>query len=316
MAAESRIGPVAEEIFKMVCRRSTVFTSNSSIREKGRDSMQRTLGVLSTLAVSAALMSMAPAVRSQILASGSVDFEANGATFFGAPYMANRKTTHVQKLADGTTITHVVLGKEARDSEGRTYSERRVGDTGDGDESHVTVHFFIRDPVARTSTSWDSRSKFATVFHAPAPGSVRFGSAPAPAPPEAAVGGGAPAQAGPAHAPVGAPGAMPPIRMVDTRPNAVESLGTKTIEGVTVEGKRMTRIIPAGRQGNDQPITIIEERWHSPELKITVLQIRDDPRTGTTTMELSDIVPGEPDAALFQVPEGYEIRERTPGQVD
>jgi hypothetical protein len=161
----------------------------------------------------------------------------------------------------------------------------------------------VQDPTTRTSTSWDSRSRIATVFHAgelrpAAPGGVgsaRTNSAPV------------------ASATLGAP---PPVRFAEGKGRDVEDLGSKTIDGVNVEGRRTTRIIPAGEQGNDQPMTIVEERWYAPELKITVLQIRDDPRTGTTTMELSDIVPGEPDAALFQVPDGYEIRERTPGQME
>ena len=39
------------------------------------------------------------------------------------PYSATFKTTVVQKLADGTTITRVSTTREARDSQGRTLHE-------------------------------------------------------------------------------------------------------------------------------------------------------------------------------------------------
>jgi hypothetical protein len=86
------------------------------------------------------------------------------------------------------------------------------------------------------------------------------------------------------------------------------------MNGVEAKGTRTTRVIPAGREGNDQPITVVHENWISPELRITVMSINDDPRTGTSTMELTDIERGEPDAGLFQVPEGYTVKDRTPEQ--
>ena len=94
----------------------------------------------------------------------------------------------------------------------------------------------------------------------------------------------------------------------------VEDLGMKTINGVEAKGTRTTRVISAGREGNDQPLTVIHETWFSTALGIPVMSINDDPRVGTSTMELTDIERGEPDPALFQVPEGYTVKERTPGQ--
>jgi len=91
-----------------------------------------------------------------------------------------------------------------------------------------------------------------------------------------------------------------------------EDLGIRTINGVEAKGTRMTRVIPAGRDGNDQPLTITSEWWRSEELGIMVMSVNDDPRTGTITMELTDLERGEPDAALFQVPEGYTVKDRTP----
>src|SRR6267154_2781949 len=50
-----------------------------------------------------------------------------------------------------------------------------------------------------------------------------------------------------------------------------ESLGNQTVEGVLVEGKRITRTIPAGQIGNSQPIQIISEVGASLDIKVTVM---------------------------------------------
>jgi hypothetical protein len=91
------------------------------------------------------------------------------------------------------------------------------------------------------------------------------------------------------------------------KPN-VEHLGTQTMEGVSAEGTRTTVTIPAGQIGNDQPIIIVSERWYSPELQVTVMSKRSDPRTGTTTYKLTNINRAEPSPALFQVPADYSVR--------
>jgi hypothetical protein len=59
---------------------------------------------------------------------------------------------------------------------------------------------------------------------------------------------------------------------------------------------------------------VTHETWVSEELMLAVMQIDDDPRTGVRTMELTDIERGEPDPALFQVPEGYTVKDQYPNQ--
>jgi hypothetical protein len=79
------------------------------------------------------------------------------------------------------------------------------------------------------------------------------------------------------------------------------SLGTRVIEGQTVEGTRSTVTIPAGAIGNERPIKSVSERWFSPELRIVVLSWRKEPRFGETTYRLTKITRAEPPAALFEV---------------
>ena len=88
-----------------------------------------------------------------------------------------------------------------------------------------------------------------------------------------------------------------------------EDLGTQIIEGVSAVGTRMTTTIPAGQIGNDQAIVIVNERWVSPDLGVTVKSIHSDPRQGTTTYKLTNIDRGEPAHSLFEVPADYKLAE-------
>jgi hypothetical protein len=89
----------------------------------------------------------------------------------------------------------------------------------------------------------------------------------------------------------------------------VEHLGTRTIEGVSAEGTRTTVTIPEGQIGNEKPIITTTERWYSPELQVTVMNKRSDPRTGTTTYKLTNINRSEPSPLMFQVPADYTLIE-------
>ena len=98
-------------------------------------------------------------------------------------------------------------------------------------------------------------------------------------------------------------------RLEGPQAEASESLGTQTIEGVLAEGTRSTITIGAGQIGNERPIEIVSERWFSPELKTLVLSKQSDPRFGETTYRLSNIVLGNPEASLFEVPADFQIVE-------
>jgi hypothetical protein len=88
-----------------------------------------------------------------------------------------------------------------------------------------------------------------------------------------------------------------------------ESLGTKMMEGVTAEGKRVTRTIPAGQIGNERPIEITSEVWTSPDLQMVIFSKRNDPRFGETVYRLTDIKRAEPDPALFTVPGSFAVTD-------
>src|SRR5580698_5557197 len=55
------------------------------------------------------------------------------------PYTAEFKTTRVQTLADGSTITHESTEVMARDSEGRTYQLSSSASQGEDQRMHTSV---------------------------------------------------------------------------------------------------------------------------------------------------------------------------------
>jgi hypothetical protein len=75
---------------------------------------------------------------------------------------------------------------------------------------------------------------------------------------------------------------------------------------------RRSETIPAGAIGNDRPITISDERWESPELKVLVSSDHHDPRTGDVKYRLTNINRSEPDGVLFTVPSDYTISDAPP----
>jgi hypothetical protein len=90
----------------------------------------------------------------------------------------------------------------------------------------------------------------------------------------------------------------------------VESLGTQSFEGVQAEGTRFTITIPAGAEGNDQAFDIVSERWYSPELQVTVMGKRSDPRNGEMTYRLTHINRSEPASSLFEAPSDFTVSEQ------
>ncbi len=89
-----------------------------------------------------------------------------------------------------------------------------------------------------------------------------------------------------------------------------EDLPRQVLNGVEVKGSRITSTIPPGTFGNDREVKIVTERWYSDDLQVLVKSTTSDPRSGTATYELTNIVQGPPKAALFQVPGDYREREQ------
>jgi hypothetical protein len=93
----------------------------------------------------------------------------------------------------------------------------------------------------------------------------------------------------------------------DAKDVKTEQLGKMYIEGVQAEGTRTTTTIPAGDIGNERPINIVDERWYSPDLQMTVMTKHSDPRAGETNFALKNINRSSPPPNLFEVPSGYTV---------
>jgi len=90
-----------------------------------------------------------------------------------------------------------------------------------------------------------------------------------------------------------------------------ERLGTRVIDGITVQGTRTTTVYAPGTMGNDRPVSATSEIWVSPDLNVVISSKISDPRQGERIQALTNISRSEPDPALFQVPPGYQVIHET-----
>ena len=254
----------------------------------------------------------------------------------GAPYSAQSVTETIQMLGDGNRIVRRDSSTVYRDGEGRTRREhtmKAVGPYVTAGEPRQTI--FIYDPVANVSYILNPSDRTARKMPTLLRGelkrgesfSITSGSGNATASGNATVSNGG-SNSGDVvvrslprkrngGGGVAIAGAMPPPMVMhrealnDKSVNK-ESLGKQVIEGVEAEGTRLTRTIPAGEIGNEQPINIISEMWYSNDLQVIVMSRHSDPRFGETTFKLTGINRSEPAKALFEVPSDYTINETIP----
>lgn len=242
-----------------------------------------------------------------------VGFEGDmgGRVVTGAPYSATVTSEFTQTLSDGTVIDRKTAGSIARDSEGRTRRETTLPAIGPFATSGAPPTIIsINDPVAHKRYVLNPTDKTARELGGAGPrggfGGGRDGG-------HGGGGGGRPGAGGHDGPDGGHAGAMGGhghdggAGIHDGGEGTTVSLGMKTVEGVSVEGTRTTRTIPAGAMGNAQPIVISFERWYSPDLLTNVMTVRSDPFTGKTVFKLTNISRSEPDASLFSVPSDYKM---------
>lgn len=224
-------------------------------------------------------------------------------TVTGAPYSAISTTERVQTLADGNRIIQTTSGTIARDSQGRIHREESLPGlkTSDGDAAQIVM---IDDPVAQVHWTLDAQNKVAMKMPLPnikgAPIAIANSTSPT----------------NKSFFYVASGGNLGPFTSVakssagsNDSNSSTTDLGTQTIEGVSAQGTRVTRTIPAGQVGNEQPMVITTETWYSPDLKVLVMSKSSDPRMGDTTYTLTNIQRSEPSPTLFQVPADYTVKE-------
>jgi hypothetical protein len=209
-----------------------------------------------------------------------------GKVVTGAPFTANATSETVQTLPDGNRITRKTQTVLFRDSQGRFRKETTIQGFGPFASGEPKTFIIISDPVAGTAFALEPDQKIARQLHGPS-GLIANGAL--------------------------RDKILQYRKQSTTDSEQTEDRGKQTVNGINTQCTRRTHTIPAGKIGNEKPITIVSESWYSPELQIVVMSKRSDPRFGETTYSLSNIQHKEPDASLFSVPADYTIKQGGPG---
>jgi hypothetical protein len=220
-----------------------------------------------------------------------------------APYSAEVVTEDTQTLADGNRIVQRSAVRVFRDSQGRT---RREEDRPSGGPI-----VSITDPVAGTSFSLDTDNRRAVRMPSMIAVNVAGAVQKLWMPHEASKVVTTVPRGAAAAAVFAGRGGFAVTHLEASRGNEqikIETLPARDFEGVRAEGVRRTTTIPAGEIGNDWPIEVVSEEWFSPELQVLVSTERRDPRLGTSTYRLQNIIRAEPAPYLFEVPSDYTVQ--------
>ena len=225
--------------------------------------------------------------------SGFINY--NSPSSSKVPFSATAKTSFEQKLPDGSYIRSYAISHQARDSSGKTMFERGENcRRGDGGQPELQYSVSVHDPATKTSSSWlvnsHNMANVVNVFH-----QLEI----PPRPPLTAAELEARRKTRQAS--------QPSQNKLNT-----EDLGMRNIAGIETHGTRTTLTIPAGEEGNELPLAIVNETWNSKELGLVMMAVSDDPRHGRTTFEIQEVNRAEPDPSLFVPPADYKVEDRTP----
>jgi hypothetical protein len=176
---------------------------------------------------------------------------------------------------DGSIASLKTIRNIHRDSLGRIYNEARALLPVSSTDTPQVVRVHLYDPQTRMSTVLDPQQRTfwtTTVSRPPetVPPTLRTGSS-----------------------------------VFQNEFTREEDLGVREMAGVTVRGFRETQTIPAEKSGTGKEIVVTDEYWYSDDLRINIMIKHSDPRTGTTTLTVTQITREEPDPALFEIPESY-----------
>jgi len=202
----------------------------------------------------------------------------------GAPYSALQVVQTQEAFADGNSITTKRQTSIVRDGQGRVRTEETITPPASSGKQPYTL-VTILDYVAGVRYQLDSST-------------MKAYQSPLRVPRQAAAGTGRPVPM--ARGPRG--GAENSAQVVRT------TLAPQAVNGLLSTGTHHVQTIPAGQIGNERPIQITRTMWVSNDLKVPVQIKSSDPRFGTTTMDLTNIVQSEPSPSLFMVPAGYTTK--------
>jgi hypothetical protein len=217
----------------------------------------------------------------------------------GAPFTAQRTEESTQTLGDGTHINNKSSISYARDSAGRVRRE---------DDEWITIYDPVANATYRLNKKNHTGSKVEFIrgaakirldgINQERADELKVQSEKALAEEKAQQNGAVITNDGPGG------------RVFSFRKDGTEeSLGSQVVNGVMADGMRTSYTIPVGDMGNDRPIQTVTENWYSPDLHLTVMYKRSDPREGDVVTQYTGIKRTEPDPSLFQMPAGYALNQ-------
>jgi len=203
-----------------------------------------------------------------------------------APFTLTLQTEWIKTLYDGGTVTSVNQRRIARDGKGRVYQERwfLVPKNGKVESEMTTIQ--ISDPTAHTLYNCfmlETPHQCVLSYYTPSTTSVYKQNS------------------------------VKTGELTNDRGSAVhEELGPQVISGIETTGTRDSVVYNPWVFGNDRRTTAMWEYWYSPDLGINLLSIVSDPRFGKQVFTVTDVMLGEPDVKLFELPEGFKVVDRRP----
>lgn len=196
----------------------------------------------------------------------------------GAPFSGVVNVERSIGQSDGSIVTLKTNRDIGRDSRGRIHNERRTLVPVSSTKTPEVESIHLYDPQTRLSTMLNpqERTFWTETVNRP-------------------------------------PSTVPPALLASPTGNNLpqndftrqEDLGIHEIEGLAAHGVREIQTIPP--ENGDKEVVITDEYWYSEELRINLMIKHSDPRTGTVTMTVAQVMRTEPDPALFEIPDGYKL---------
>lgn len=189
-----------------------------------------------------------------------------------APFAARVVVTWSEPLVGGGTVSRKYYTSVARDSQGRVRREIREFVPADSNAEPPLRSFTILDPVSasRTMCTKATMTCATSAFHPRLLVAEDAGST------------GSSGNGSVTH----------------------ESLGQQTMDDLPVVGTRET----VNNAGNNRIAVTRTDVWYSPDLHMDLSVVRNNQQLGEVTLQVTNLVRGEPDASWFSVPSGYDVK--------
>jgi len=185
-----------------------------------------------------------------------------------APFTARIVVTWNEPLVGGGTLSRKYYTSVARDSQGRVHREIREFVPADSTAEPPLRSFTVLDPVSATRTVCTKASMTCATS-----------------------------------------AFHPRVLLADNADTGAgtnvtrESLGQQTMDDLPVVGTRET----VSNAGASRIALSHTDVWYSSDLHMDLSVVRNTPQLGEVTLQVTNLVRGEPDPSWFSIPSGYQV---------